>query len=217
MKKDEFLKAIDTLKLYRRAELMDEAGRGLISSLYVDPLPNDTVLKTILKPNTTFLIGRKGTGKSTIFQRAQEELNKNSTSTWAYIDIKTLYESSVADLIGNSYENTESSLSAESIRRIYTFKVFVTELVKEIKSQIKSRISSSLWNQVKAAFTGSHPELFEKLDEFILDLQENKYLDVTGTIHETRQNIDIEKGAEKVEAEASSKLSSTPRDRKSVV
>ena len=100
MKQEAFLKAVDTLKLYRRAELVDERGQQLISQLYVDPLPSDHVLKTLLRNNTTFLIGRKGTGKSTIFQRAQESLNTDKQSTWAYIDIKTLYESSTSEIIG---------------------------------------------------------------------------------------------------------------------
>lgn len=59
MKNTEFLKAVDTLKLYRRAELVDEMGHELISDLYVDPLPDNHVLQTLLRPNTTFLIGRK--------------------------------------------------------------------------------------------------------------------------------------------------------------
>ncbi len=48
MKKKEFLKAVDTLKLYRRAELIDEMGHELISDLYVDPLPDDHILRTVL-------------------------------------------------------------------------------------------------------------------------------------------------------------------------
>ena len=67
-----------------------------------------------------------------------------------------------------------------------------------------------MWNQVKAAFSGSQSELFANLDEFIVELQENEYLDVTGTILETRHNSDRQKGAEKVEAGASIKLSPTP-------
>jgi len=73
MKKTKFLDAVNTLKLYRRAELVDEEGQRLVTDLYVDPLPDDHVLKTVLRPNTTFLIGRKGAGKSTIFQRAQKK------------------------------------------------------------------------------------------------------------------------------------------------
>ena len=110
MKKPEFLKAVDTLKLYRRAELIDEIGHELISDLYVDPLPDNHILSTVLKPNTTFLIGRKGTGKSTIFQRAQDSLNQDKTATWAYIDIKTLYESSTAEIIGGIPSAYEAAL-----------------------------------------------------------------------------------------------------------
>ena len=88
MRKRDFLKAIDTLKLYRRAELLNDEGKQIISQLYVDPLPNSHVLETLLRPNTTFLVGRKGTGKSTIFQKAQDSLNANSNATWAYIDIR---------------------------------------------------------------------------------------------------------------------------------
>src|SRR5450759_2313125 len=91
-----FQEAAQSLRLYRRADLTDpEHGDSLIESLYVDPLPADQALKTMLRPNTTFVIGRKGTGKSTIFQRLQYELRKSKLHTSAYIDIKTLYELSL--------------------------------------------------------------------------------------------------------------------------
>lgn len=58
-----FREAAQSLKLYRRAELQDEAdNKSLIKDLYVDPLPAEHVFQTTLKGNTTFLIGRKGTG-----------------------------------------------------------------------------------------------------------------------------------------------------------
>ena len=155
MKKEAFLKAVDTLKLYRRAELIDEQGQHLISELYVDPLPDDHVLHVLLRPNTTFLVGRKGTGKSTIFQRAQESLNSNKHTTWAYIDIKTLYESSTSEIIGRMPVDIEAALSADAIERLSVLKTFVLELIREIKNQIRARVTSTLWNQVKEAFTGS--------------------------------------------------------------
>src|SRR3982751_1629295 len=104
MNKNGFLEAVNSLKLYRRAELVDEKGRALIQDLYIDPLPNDHILKTVLHTNSTFLIGRKGTGKSTIFQRAQSELDKNKNITWAYIDIKSLYESSTSEIVGSGLQ-----------------------------------------------------------------------------------------------------------------
>jgi hypothetical protein len=51
-----FSDAAQPLKLYRRAELVDEqTGKQMISELYVDPLPEDAVLNGILKPNTTIV------------------------------------------------------------------------------------------------------------------------------------------------------------------
>ncbi len=71
---DGFFEAVESLKKYRRADLIDERGRNLLKELYTDLLPNDHILKKSLKENTTFLIGRKGTGKSTIFLRLEQEL-----------------------------------------------------------------------------------------------------------------------------------------------
>ena len=65
--KDGFFSAIESLKRYRRADIIDEDGRSLLKELYTDLLPNEHIFKKTLKENTTFLVGRKGTGKSTIF------------------------------------------------------------------------------------------------------------------------------------------------------
>jgi hypothetical protein len=210
MKKKEFLKAVDTLKLYRRAELIDEMGHELISDLYVDPLPDDHILRTVLQPNTTFLIGRKGTGKSTIFQRAQDSLNDIRTATWAYIDIKTLYESSTAEIVGGMPSAYETALSPDAVRRLSIFRSFVIELITEIKNQIRQRITSSVWSQVKEAFTGSASTLFEKLDEFIDDLKRNEYMDITGSIQTVKQDEDTQKEKAKAVTEASATVAANP-------
>lgn len=68
---DTFLSMTDSLSKYRRADLKDGDGNNLIEELYVDPLENDLILKSMLKENTTLLMGRKGTGKSTIINRFQ--------------------------------------------------------------------------------------------------------------------------------------------------
>lgn len=57
------MKAAESLKLYRRADLQDpekgtDLGTDLIEKLYVDPVPHDQVLQTVMRSNTTFLIGR---------------------------------------------------------------------------------------------------------------------------------------------------------------
>jgi predicted transcriptional regulator len=210
MKTENFLNAVNSLKLYRRAELLDEDGKKLITDLYVDPLPNDHVLKTLLRPSTTFLVGRKGTGKSTIFQRAQESLNLDKSVTWAYIDIKTLYESSTAEIVGNISPELSNSLTPSSIQKLSVFKNFTIELIKEIKNQIGQRIHSTLWSKIREAFTGSAHELFEKLDEFVEDLQNDSYLNVTGNLVASKQEEESQKDKFKGVSELASKLDSTP-------
>ena len=58
--KDHFFDAIESLKKYRRADLLDDKGKNLLELLYTDLLPNDHILKKCIRENTTFLIGRKG-------------------------------------------------------------------------------------------------------------------------------------------------------------
>lgn len=210
MNTENFLNAVNSLKLYRRAELLDDDGKKLINELYVDPLPNDHVLKTLLRPTTTFLVGRKGTGKSTIFQRAQESLSLDKSSTWAYIDIKTLYESSVTEIVGDISPELKNSLSSSSIQKLTVFRNFTVELIKEIKNQIDQRVRSTFWAQVREAFTGSALELFEKLDEFVDDLQNDNYINVTGSVIAAKQSEVLQKDKYKESSELSGNLASTP-------
>lgn len=65
--KKQFVDVSESLKKYRRADLVDENGKSILDKLYVDLLEGDVILNKCLLDNTTFLIGRKGTGKSTIF------------------------------------------------------------------------------------------------------------------------------------------------------
>lgn len=177
---EDFHTAIQSLKLYRRAELNEDDGASLIEDLYVDPLPNDHVLSTILKPNTTFIIGRKGTGKSTVFQRAQYELRKRPSFTSAYIDIKTLYESSLVDpAILNSTVSTDV-MPRESLEKLLLHKAFLAAVIGGIKDELKRRVEGSLWERVKQSFTGSHAELFEGLDNLLEEADNEKFINVLG-------------------------------------
>ncbi|WP_334009482.1 hypothetical protein [Burkholderia cepacia] len=102
-----FSKIAESLRQYRRAELKDfesEIGAKPIDQLYVDALPGDAVLNSVLSNNTTFLLGRKGTGKSTVFAKAQSVLRKKKDIISIYIDVKSLY-----DVIGASEFSAESA------------------------------------------------------------------------------------------------------------
>ena len=92
-----FRAASQSLELYRRADLVNESQPSIVRDLYGDPLPAEHIFQTVLKPNTTFLVGREGTGKSTIFQRVQYELRHRKGYPSAYVDIKTVFEASLTD------------------------------------------------------------------------------------------------------------------------
>src|SRR3712207_6094687 len=97
---EQFAEAANSLKLYRRADLFDYSrDRPLIEDLYVDPLPDNEVFNSLLRPNTTFLVGRKGSGKSNVFQRAQHEIRKGEVRLSVYLDIETIFEGSQPDPI----------------------------------------------------------------------------------------------------------------------
>jgi len=182
-----FRDAAQSLKLYRRAELKDDNGERVIEDLYVDPLPNEHVLQTLLKPNTTFLIGRKGTGKSTIFQRAQSDLRKRNRVTTAYVDIKSVYESSRVDPSVLATSQAASTLPKASLEQLLLNRQFVSAVIHSIKDELNNRIESSLWERVKATVGGGIPDLFSSLEALLEEAMAHRFESVLGTIVESRR------------------------------
>jgi hypothetical protein len=197
-----FRAAAQSLKLYRRAELEDEIHqKSLIKELYVDPLPEEHIFKTVLKPNTTFLIGRKGTGKSTIFQRVQYELRRMTGYASAYVDIKTVFEGSATDPALLSQLGPDALGSAE-VQRLRLYRAFIKAVISAIKDEIKKKLKESTWEWVKNTFTGSADELFESLDDLLEKADAADFTSVLGIrreqiqrSNETRQSTESALGA----------------------
>ncbi len=175
-----FQAAAQSLKLYRRAELPGcEADAALIDELYVDPLPEEYVIETVSKANTTFLIGRKGTGKSTIFQRLQRRILAMKVATSAYVDIKTLYESAQVDqALIERVAQDHPGLSLEDLQRLLLYKSFLKTVIEEIKGELKKRAESTFWERVKNTFSGGLDELFGDLEELLHSVDEERFTSV---------------------------------------
>jgi len=149
MNADKFLSIAESLRRHQRADLRDyeELIENPVETLYVDPLAGEAVLKTVLSRNTTFLVGRKGTGKSTIFARAQSEIRKQPDLLSIYIDVKALY-----DLISANeapMQMTEGGDLSESILRAHLLRkhflgTIVNDIIKELE---KTAASLSLWKR----------------------------------------------------------------------
>ena len=61
-----------------------------MDTLYVDPLHGEAVLNTMLSSSTTFISGRKGTGKSTVFAKAQSGMTEKAKSVYFDPDLEQM-------------------------------------------------------------------------------------------------------------------------------
>lgn len=174
---DTFLAMTDSLSKYRRAELKDGTGNNLIEDLYVDPLENDLILKSMLKDNTTLLMGRKGTGKSTIINRFQHEIRKSDNRLSLYVDVKALFEQTK-----KSYFNLESNdiaLSPENLDRLSLYVYFIEKIIDQIKDEIKRSVFKS---QLKFFFSRdgiTEKNFTAKLDDLFKEVKKPLFVNST--------------------------------------
>jgi hypothetical protein len=140
MEHNKFSRVAESLRKFQRAELKEfeaELGQQPVDRVYVDPLENNAVLDTVLSGNTTFLFGRKGTGKSTIFARAQSEIRKKQDSLSVYLDVKSINESSLtSDVIFK--HNLETDIIAEVIQPHLIRKAFLIDIFSKLIDELES-------------------------------------------------------------------------------
>jgi Cdc6-like AAA superfamily ATPase len=175
-----FHSAALSLKLFSRAELSDEKNRSLIEKLYVDPLPNDQVFKTLLAANTTIIMGRKGTGKSTVFQRVQHEIRKNKLSSIsAYMDIRNVFEESQVDPAAiEKVGALEGAMTPSEIKKLLLHKRFIKKLLSEIREELLSQTERNFLTKLRENMIGSSKEAFAGLDKIIRRLDSPNYEDI---------------------------------------
>ena len=77
--KNQFLELAESLKLVRKTRIEDYVEDKTIDDIYTDLLPKNGIINKLNLPRTTILVGRKGTGKSTIFQKSQKDRPKIKT------------------------------------------------------------------------------------------------------------------------------------------
>ncbi len=194
-----FARIAESLRQYRRADLREfqkELGGRPVDALYVDPLPNDAVLTSVLSSNTTFLLGRKGTGKSTVFARAQSALRMRRDVLTIYLDVKSLCE------LPNSQEpvirNIESTRIDDGVLRAHLLRksflgAVISELLKEVEDISNEMSLWDSWTGKKKAFrelTEKLSALGRKTKEARLSKSELPVLEIISNSWKTRQKIE---------------------------
>ncbi len=153
-----FARIAESLRQYRRAELRDfesEIGSKPLDALYVDPLPEDAVLNSVISSNTTFVLGRKGTGKSTVFARAQSALRQQSNVLTTYIDVKSLYEITSASQISENLTkaaNIDNGILRSHLVRKAFLGTVLSELLKEIDGLCTEMSLWDVWRGKKRSY-----------------------------------------------------------------
>jgi DNA-binding MarR family transcriptional regulator len=172
--KKNFFAMVDSLKKSRRADLSDiNDDDNIIERLYTDPLHSNLILESCLKPNTTILIGRKGTGKSTIIARLQHEIRKSTDKLSIYIDVKNVFDQSKP--LAFDSEEYKGIMKEEELEKYLLTKTFLTEILKEIKKEVKTNTLrfflakvTSIFGPDKKKFENEVEQIFEQLhtDQF---------------------------------------------------
>lgn len=171
-----FARIAESLRQYRRAELKDfenDLEGNPIESLYIDALPSDAVLQTVLSSSTTFLLGRKGTGKSTVFAKAQAEIRKRKDLISIYIDVKSLYETINASEVPTT-DIQDSKISAEILRTHLLRKSFLGSILSEVIKELKEVSEKmSLWDTWKGK-KWDYNQLINKISALAGDVRKAK-------------------------------------------
>ena len=169
-----FSKAVESLKKYRRADLLDENGNSILDDLYVDLLPGNIVLEKCMLDNTTFLVGRKGTGKSTIFLKLENEYRNKKGFLPCYIDVKTLFESSQSQPINLPY--LTEYFSSGVLEKYLLERTFLQNILEVIYKEI-DRKHQSIWEKVRTNILGNGKnEIKDCLEMLIKKINNNEAL-----------------------------------------
>lgn len=196
-----FLEFAESLKLVRKNRLEDYIQEKDIDDIYTDLLPNNGIITKLNLPRTTILVGRKGTGKSTIFKKSQKDLISNKKCISIYIDVKTLFDNSMPEI-----PEEVKSLGPE-LNKYLLYSNLIKEIIIETKNQLNEFIDASIFQKILGF---DHLQILKINEE--LDAIENSINDVIKQIDGSLINsYKIEKSLSSSEEDGLSlKLSESP-------
>lgn len=138
-----FLEFAESLKLVRKTRIEDFIQDKNIDDIYTDLLPNNGIINKLNLPRTTILVGRKGTGKSTIFQKSQKDLIENRKCISVYIDIKSLFDNSTPTLASE----TKKEIS-EELNKYLLYTNLIREIILETKNRLNDFVQESILRKI---------------------------------------------------------------------
>ncbi|WP_221568365.1 zinc-ribbon domain-containing protein [Alkalihalobacillus sp. TS-13] len=210
-----FKNAVDTLRLYHRINNSDfnlsdsDNKTNLIDKLYVDLLPNYGLYGQMISNNTTFLIGRRGTGKSTIFAYAQSQIHQTKENLSVYINAKSVHELSKVENLGIDFNDLNGTLSSTDLRRLLLIRNFLKVFRKSLKDEL-SRESNGFIEKVNNYFRDKRlQKTLENLDNIVENpelINISKAINQNTVTNETRESIaEIKAALQNIDAKINNK------------
>lgn len=175
MNKSVYKKVVESLKLANRAELtsIDPLLSNAIDNCYVDPIGDSVVLDQVMNRIPCYLVGRKGTGKSTIFQKSQIEIGKKENALSAYIDVKSVFENinKSFSFHDDFYVKELGQDKVNALSRYFLLKRTIEKIYKEILKCISEKPEQQ--KSLFPFFSGKKKEQLSKIEEKIKSLLES--------------------------------------------
>lgn len=140
-----FKKLARSLSLYGRhtVESVEVDSFDNLEKVYIDPLPDNGAVETILGKRFSLILGRKGTGKSILFNVCQEKLSKSSDSIGAYINCLEIYQEESYDLVTKieKYKSgLEGVVDSEAISDYLLRRHFIEKLLVDLLSEVENKV-----------------------------------------------------------------------------
>jgi DNA-binding PadR family transcriptional regulator len=161
-----FLDFAESLKLVRKTRIEDFIDDKNIDDIYTDLLPNNGIINKLNLPRTTLLIGRKGTGKSTIFQKSQKDLVSNKKCISIYIDVKSLYDNSTPDI------PEEAKKLSIDFHKYLLYSNLVKEIILETRNRLDDFVKGSILKKILGFDHEQILAINQELDEIDLSIKD---------------------------------------------
>ena len=157
---NKYLKFAESLKLVRNEVLEDNDSKDLIDEIYTDLLPQNGVINKVNLPRTTILVGRKGTGKSTIFRKSIKDTDKNKNIISIYIDVKTLYDNSTPTIS----TTVDTTVSSEELIKYFIYKSFINQIIIETKDRLEKKLDKTFIKTILGLDEQKYYDIVEQLE-----------------------------------------------------
>lgn len=164
MDKEIFLQFAESLKLVRRARVEDFIKDKNVDDIYTDLLPSNAIINKLNLPRTTLLVGRKGTGKSTIFQKSQKDLIENKKCISLYIDVKSLYDNSTPTI-----SDEIPKFSSDETHKYLLYSHLIKLIVLETKAKLDAFVKQSILQKI----LGFEYEKIQEIEDVLSNIEES--------------------------------------------